>query len=87
MSVRFDDPFGRDRRPARLSKGEKAAAVLVGIVVVIGAFFAEAWLLMMLSGALHLEVWDKVPAFGFFQMLFIIAALHVVAAYFNKLTR
>lgn len=65
--------------------GLGAVGVIVAAFVAVAAVFAaEAWLVMLLLGALHHEVSDSVPAVGYGGALLLTAALGLIASAFRS---
>lgn len=62
--------------------GLGAVAVILGFALAV--FAAEAWLVMLLLGALHHEVSDSVPAVGYGGALLLTAALGLIASAFRS---
>lgn len=71
----------------RRSRSPLKIAGMGFLILVTGAaaVCVEAWFLMLLVGALHLEVSDKLPPFGFFPIVLILIAFHFIAAYLRQL--
>ncbi len=56
------------RRKTRGMNGLEKFATVLALIIFIGLFAAfDAWVLMLLAGAVHLSLWDKVPALDFGQ--------------------
>jgi hypothetical protein len=80
MSINYNNPW--PPRPAPKHKKRSIFdAVLVALVIagsVVAAYFLQAWLLMLFLGAVHLELWNKVPPFGLVASLLLAIAINGV---------
>lgn len=63
---------------------ETALFLAVALVAAVGLFFVEAWLLMLLVGALHHEVSASIPAVGFGGAALLTLALTTLAGLFRS---
>ncbi|MET7939654.1 hypothetical protein [Streptomyces sp. NPDC005302] len=63
-----------------------SSAVVIGCVVGLAALPAEAWLLMLVIGAVH-SVALVVPAVGFGTAILFVIGINMLTAYSRKLFR
>lgn len=59
-------------------------AILGLIVFCVASLFFQAWIIMLLAGAIHGSVWASFPAFGFWAACLVTVALHVVGSFFKR---
>lgn len=74
------------RKPPRIQQ-PAGDVVLIGcfawLVAALLLLWIEAWLVMLTIGALHHEVDERIPAFGYIACLWISVALNIIASFFK----
>ena len=53
-------------------------AILGVLAFIAGVAALNAWIVMLIVGALHNSVWEVIPAFGFWQVWLVLLALGVL---------
>lgn len=63
----------------------KYIGVALGVAALAAMFVAlEAWLIMLVAGALHHEVHEGIPAIGFTASIWVAVALTIVGGFFKS---
>lgn len=71
------------KRAGISSKPAVGAFVTGAIVAVFLAFFIQAWIVMLIVGALHATVWTSLPAFGYWGSCLVTLILWFVRSLFK----
>lgn len=66
------------------SIGTALAVLLAGLVAIVALFLFQAWVIMILAGALHGSVSASVPAIGFGGAVIVSLGLSVLGSFFKS---
>ena len=65
--------------------GAEVAGILLGLVTAFVLVFGfQAWIVMLVMGALHAEVAASIPAISFWASALVVLALGIVGSFFRS---
>lgn len=64
--------------------GVGAGVVLLWLALVAAGIAFNAWILMLLLGAVHGSLWESVPAFGYGPSILLTVILSIIVGLFSR---